>query len=289
MRWVVSILLSLLASLCLANQNDPDVSIPEKTGQLGYTVASRSPKEEHVVITIVYDNVEHDSRLKTAWGYSCLVERDGTRILFDTGGEGPTLLENMRGLAIDEEAIDAVVLSHEHWDHIGGLEALLKTGAQPTVFVPQSFSTAFKREVAKHASVVEVQGNCSIAPGIHTTGEVVSAIPEQALVVETVEGIVVITGCAHPGIVEMVKRAKHAVPGEVRLVMGGFHLGGAPKDRIDTITREIMNLNVQGVAPSHCTGELARTCLEEAFGARYAASGVGWRIRLPSEQGDNQE
>jgi 7,8-dihydropterin-6-yl-methyl-4-(beta-D-ribofuranosyl)aminobenzene 5'-phosphate synthase len=76
---------------------------------------------ERLTITIVYDNNEYDERLKTAWGFSCLVERGELSLLFDTGGDAPTLLSNMEVLELDPRDIDTVVLSHIHSDHVGGL------------------------------------------------------------------------------------------------------------------------------------------------------------------------
>jgi len=74
-------------------------------------------------ITIVYDN-EACPGLKSDWGFSCLVEA-GERILFDTGPTGEELIFNMERLGIKAQSISKVVISHNHWDHAGGLEKLL--------------------------------------------------------------------------------------------------------------------------------------------------------------------
>ena len=242
-----------------------------------------------VTFTIVYDNNRYDERLQTAWGFACLVESGKTTVLFDTGGDGPMFLGNMVKLDVAPQAIDAIVLSHAHGDHTGGLGALLSTGAQPTVYVPASFSSSFKDDVRARTELVEVVGPMEILPGFYTTGEVGSGIVEQALVVETGAGLVVVTGCAHPGVVEMVRRARDArraregVGSEVYLVMGGFHLGSASRQRIEGIIADFRDLGVRKVAPCHCTGDLAREMFAEAFGADFVPAGVGRVVAIGSE------
>jgi 7,8-dihydropterin-6-yl-methyl-4-(beta-D-ribofuranosyl)aminobenzene 5'-phosphate synthase len=242
-----------------------------------------------VTFTIVYDNNRYDERLHTAWGFACLVEAGETMVLFDTGGDGALLLNNMMKLGLDPQAIDAIVLSHAHGDHTGGLGALLSTGAQPVVYVPASFSSSFKNGVRARTELVEVAGPMEILPGFYTTGEVGSGIVEQALAVETAEGLVVITGCAHPGVVEMVRQARDVhqargiVGGEVYLVMGGFHLGSASRQQIEGIIADFVDLGVQKASPCHCTGDLARQMFAEAFGADFVPAGVGRVIPIGLE------
>jgi 7,8-dihydropterin-6-yl-methyl-4-(beta-D-ribofuranosyl)aminobenzene 5'-phosphate synthase len=251
-----------------------------------------------VTFTIVYDNNAYGAspesaprQLRTSWGFACWVETEETTVLFDTGGDGATLMNNLTELGLDPWAIDAVVLSHAHGDHTGGLMALLGRGIEPTVYVPASFSAAFKRNVRLLTDLVEVTEATAIAPGIHTTGEVGSSVIEQALAVETEDGLVVVTGCAHPGVVEMVRRAKVAVasglgaPGvstgdPVALVMGGFHLRSASRARVEGIITDFRDLGVQRVAPCHCTGDQARQLFADGFGASCVLAGVGWSTQM---------
>jgi 7,8-dihydropterin-6-yl-methyl-4-(beta-D-ribofuranosyl)aminobenzene 5'-phosphate synthase len=205
-------------------------------------------------------------------------------VLFDTGGDSATLLGNMAKVDLDPEAIDAVVLSHIHGDHTGGLMGLLDSGARPTVYMPAAFPASFKADVRARTDLVEVTGPMEVMPGVYTTGQVGSGIVEQALVVETSAGLVIVTGCAHPGIVEMVRRAKEVTAGEVALVMGGFHLGGASRGQIEGIIAEFHRLGVEQVAPCHCTGDQARRMFAEAFGTGCTLAGVGWAMSMGLRQ-----
>jgi 7,8-dihydropterin-6-yl-methyl-4-(beta-D-ribofuranosyl)aminobenzene 5'-phosphate synthase len=225
-------------------------------------------------ITVVYDNRTLDPNLASAWGFSCLVNGD---LLFDTGGDGRTLLSNMIKMGIDPAGIRTVVLSHAHGDHTGGLGGLLGTGVRPTVYVPRSFPARFKADVRSLTTLVEVHGPVEIRPGIHTTGEVGRGLVEQALAVETGDGLVVVTGCAHPGVVEMVRCAQSVGARLPRpyLVMGGFHLGGTSQRRVKAIIADFRQLGVQRVAPCHCTGDPAIRVFAEEYGDDFIKAGVG--------------
>jgi 7,8-dihydropterin-6-yl-methyl-4-(beta-D-ribofuranosyl)aminobenzene 5'-phosphate synthase len=248
--------------------------------------ATEVGKAPHVILTIVYDNnppapgtTPGDPPLRTGWGFSCLVQRDGTTLLFDTGGDGATLQNNLEGLGIDPADIDIIVLSHYHSDHTGGLDAVLDAGATSTIFVPASFPEDFKDRLATRTSVVEVTGPAEIAEGFRTTGEMGSSIVEQALVVDASTGLVLVTGCAHPGIVAIVRSAAGA--GDVDLVMGGFHLRDESPDECAALVAEFEALGVARVAPTHCTGETARASFAAAFGDSYVPAGVGTVIEIP--------
>jgi len=235
-------------------------------------------------IMIIYDNYPFDERLHPAWGFSCLVRLAETTILFDTGGDGSTLLHNMRQLGIDPGEVDTVVLSHIHGDHVGGLSDFLKQNSAVTVYLPQSFPKSFKEQVTSPgAKVAEVSEAREIFTGVYTTGELGDGTKEQSLIVTTSQGLVVITGCAHPGVVNIIRKAKDVVPdARVYLVMGGFHLLGASLARIESIIDKFGQLSVAKVAPCHCSGDETRRLFEERYGEDYIKSGVGKRVPLPS-------
>jgi 7,8-dihydropterin-6-yl-methyl-4-(beta-D-ribofuranosyl)aminobenzene 5'-phosphate synthase len=234
-------------------------------------------------MTILYDNNRFDPRLKTAWGFSCVVRGLEKTVLFDTGGDGPTLLGNMRQLGVEPAEVDIVVLSHIHGDHTGGLERFLEKNRRVTVCLPASFPGNFKKAVMSlGAHVEEVLEPRELFPGAYTTGEIGDGIREQALALETAAGLMVITGCAHPGILKMVRKARE-ITGEERvyLVVGGFHLGGEHASTLESIADELRRLSVQNVAPCHCSGDGTRKLFRKKFGENYVESGVGKKIDLP--------
>jgi len=239
-----------------------------------------------LTLSVIYDNNPYDPRLSTAWGFSCLIEGAGLKVLFDTGGDGPLLLSNMEALGLRAEGIEAVVLSHIHGDHTGGLQVLLRRLQGVTLYLPQSFPQGFKDRVRLHgARVREVRGPLEICPGVYSTGEMGRGLKEQALLLRTRVGTILITGCAHPGVVQMVARARELTGGPISLVMGGFHLLGLPQAEVREIARALRGLGVCCVGPCHCSGQEARRVFREEFGPRFIEVGVGRRIGLKEIEG----
>jgi 7,8-dihydropterin-6-yl-methyl-4-(beta-D-ribofuranosyl)aminobenzene 5'-phosphate synthase len=245
---------------------------------VAYGERDPSMTEGPILLTIVYDNHTFDPRLESAWGFACLVETPQGVVLFDTGGEGQILMGNLEALGYDPRRIKVVVLSHVHADHIGGLDALLEVNPNLTVYLPRSFPQDVIRRIAAQATVVEVDEPCEILPGVHTTGEMGAPIVEQALVVETSAGLVVLTGCAHPGVTQLTRRASEGGP--VYLVMGGFHLEGASLDEVQQVIRELRAIGVEKVAPCHCTGEGAIAAFSQAYGSDFIQAGVGTTLSI---------
>ena len=235
-----------------------------------------------VRLTSVFNNTPSRKGLKTGWGYACLIQGLKREILFDTGADGERLLENMQKLHKDPRQVDMVVLSHIHHDHVGGLKAFLAVNPDITVYVPASFPSSIKEMIRIHgARVMAVKGPMQIAPAVFTTGQMGHAVKEQALVVKTGEGLVVITGCAHPGIAHMVRRAKTLYKAPVYGAVGGFHLSGRSDAVIDQIIEEMKALGVKTVAPSHCTGPRARQRFKAAWGNEFLDGGLGAVVEIP--------
>ncbi len=234
------------------------------------------PARRPMTITVAFDNNRYRPGLETAWGFACVVQGGEHALLFDTGADGRMLLANMTALGLDPRDLDAVVLSHAHADHTGGLDAVLQANPRVTVYLPAGLPAATVDRVrARAARVVEVTGPMEIQPGIWSTGPLGRDITEQAIVVQRASGTTVITGCAHPGIVEMVRRAREVSAGEIGLVIGGFHLGGATQAGLRNVVSGLREMGVERIAPCHCTGEKAVGLLATAFGAGYQRCGVG--------------
>ncbi len=260
---------------------------PSPTATIAPTSTSPAPTAmptaapSGVTVTILYENNASDPRLETAWGFSCLVEGLEKTILFDTGGDASLLLRNMRALGIDPQNVDVVVISHIHNDHLGGLAGFLEENPAVTVYLPQSFPENIKSATREAgAEVVAVHGPVEICEHALSTGELGDSIQEQSLVLETTQGLVVITGCAHPGVVNIVRRAQELTGEEVALVLGGFHLGGASEAEIASIVEDFRRLGVRRVAPCHCSGDVARRLFGETYGENFIPAGVGSRLEI---------
>jgi len=242
-------------------------------------VAEPNLDSNDLSLTIVYDNNPFKEGLETRWGFSCYVEGTEKTNLFDVGGESSVLLGNMKKLGIDPESIDTIVLSHIHYDHIGGLSDFLKVNAEVTVLLPKSLPQSVKNTVNKAgAKLVEVHKPIKICKDVYSTGELGGFIKEQSLVIKTSKGLVVITGCAHPGVVNIVKKAKEMHKTDVYLALGGFHLCWMNQRQIKGIVEGLKEQNVKKIAPCHCSGDLARKLFDKTYEKDFILSGVGEKI-----------
>jgi 7,8-dihydropterin-6-yl-methyl-4-(beta-D-ribofuranosyl)aminobenzene 5'-phosphate synthase len=233
-------------------------------------------------VAVVFNNIPFDTRLTTSWGFSCLIEGTEQTILFDTGGDGKILLSNMNLMDIDPKSIDTVFLSHIHGDHTGGVEEFLKQDPNITVCLPESFPISFRQAMTKYGARIKgVAHFTSLFDSVHSTGEMGDWIKEQALILATSNGLVIITGCAHPGVVNVVREARERCNKNVYLLMGGFHLGGMTSAEIQGVIRRLKALGVKKVAPSHCTGERAMSMLRDAWGENFLEAGAGAIIEVP--------
>ena len=204
-------------------------------------------------VTIVYDNTAFTKELQADWGFSALVEANGKTILFDTGGSGSILLSNMSKLGIAPDEIGDVFISHAHFDHTGGLSALLDQNNRVKIWVPPSF-----RGVKNAREVVEVEAPASLYEGIYSTGELDGI--EQSLCIETPEGIVLVAGCSHPPMVDILGAASGF--GNVYGIIGGLH-GNRPESlkRFDLI------------CATHCTQYQKE--IASLYPDRYIGGGAG--------------
>jgi len=191
-------------------------------------------------ITILYDN-EAKEGFKAGWGFSCLIETPQNKVLFDTGWDGNILMHNMEIAGIKPEEIDKIVLSHSHWDHIGGINHILKYNKKTEVYVLKSFSKNLKNEIKRHSQLIETFYPQIICENVCTTGELGHKTKEQSLVIKTKKGNVIVTGCAHPGIDNIIKKSKEF--GDIYAIIGGFH---------DSENLKVLK-GIPVVVPCHCT------------------------------------
>ena len=232
-----------------------------------------------VTATIIYDNYVHTDGLKADWGYSILIEGAGKTILFDTGTNPKIFRENFEKMKLDASNIDEVFISHEHGDHFGGLHEFLSLNKEVKVVVPETFSERFISDYINECKALQlVSGPAQISRHLYTTGVMGEQIPEQALVLNTSKGLIVMTGCSHPGIIEMLNEIKETFGKDIYLVFGGFHLMMSSSKNIDKIIAEMKELGVQKCGATHCTGEKQIGWFREAFGENFVEMGVGNKI-----------
>ncbi|MBN2189706.1 MAG: MBL fold metallo-hydrolase [Candidatus Aureabacteria bacterium] len=230
-------------------------------------------------VKILFDKESKNKKLRVGWGVSFLINET---VLFDTGEDGAWLLDNIRLLDVDISKIKTVVISHEHWDHIGGLWELLGEKKGIKVYICPGFSDEFKAKVKKSGGApVEAKTLTEVDKDIFVTGEIEGKykgcyMPEQALILKTARGISVITGCAHPGIIKMIKKAKSLFPQEdIYSALGGFHLLDENGETIKNIAGEFRKLGVKKAGPTHCSGEETKRIFREEYGKDFIDIDVG--------------
>lgn len=190
-------------------------------------------------IVILVDDLVPEGR-RSVHGFSALVETEETRLLFDTGPDGDVLMEALAAEGVGVEDLDLVVISHAHKDHVGGLARLLYHRPRLPVSAPVRSAPSIAKMLPRGAVVVGEKGPGMVAPHIRTTGDLPGDIPEQALVISTAGGYVVLTGCGHPGLGILLA----AAGGNVVMVVGGLH----------SLSDEDVSLtSLDGLVACHCT------------------------------------
>lgn len=211
-------------------------------------------------ITIVYDNSLRKHGLEAGWGFSCLIETEKTSaILFDTGADGAILFHNMKELGIDPRRVGIIVISHAHGDHTGGLWDILEVNRNAEIYVPASAGSRIPGR-----KVTAVTGAVQISEKVFSTGELNGV--EQSLAIRTDKGIVVVVGCSHPGVGEIIDAASGF--GKIYGIVGGLH-GFRNFDRLRGLSL---------ICPCHCTQYKSE--IRRLFPEQYLACGAGLQLQL---------
>lgn len=243
---------------------------------LGVAGVSGASAKGQIRITVLYDNYVYTEGTRADWGFSCLIELADETILFDTGTRPDILMHNVGRLGVDLSEIDRIVISHQHGDHTGGLLRVLEDVSGVPVYLPRPFPDDLVSRIESAGGVpVPVGEPTEIHPGVHLTGTMEGRVPEHALIVETGDGTLLITGCSHPGIENIVGRTRQIVDQDIRLVLGGFHLLSHSRSQLRAIMRTFREVGVLGCAPTHCTGDDAIAFIREAYGERCLRAGTG--------------
>jgi 7,8-dihydropterin-6-yl-methyl-4-(beta-D-ribofuranosyl)aminobenzene 5'-phosphate synthase len=267
--------------------------------------------------TILYDAFGNSHHLKKDWGFSVLLEYAGKKILFDTGNDCKIFAANARELNVDLRDLDFVVISHRHGDHISGLSHLLKVNPKVKVYAPAELFGVFGSTLPKGfyktvdtlpenmryfdgeeseaiptgspwpgANFVFVDARLEVAPGIFiipTVSKVTGTLElrELSLAIDTPRGLVVVVGCSHPGVEEILSAAS-VVNSHIHMLLGGLHLVKTPDAEIERLAGALHDKwKIDRIAPGHCTGEPAFAKLKQVFGDSYLYAGLGSRVEVP--------
>ena len=216
-------------------------------------------------ITIIYDNTSVSDLFTSDWGFSCLIEFNDKKILFDAGANGKILMENMKKLNINPKAISDVFLSHNHFDHIGGLSAFLNANNDVIVHVPPSL-----RGIRYAKKVIYYDKPTKIYKNIYTTGELENI--EHSMILKTHKGLIVVTGCSHPKMKDILNTANKF--GKIHAVVGGLH-GFNKFDLFE---------NLSWFCPTHCTQYQKE--LGKLFSEKIVTGGVGKIIKIEESKNE---
>ena len=267
--------------------------------------------------TILYDAFGNAENLKRDWGFSVLIEYSGKKILFDTGNNARTFAQNVRAMHVDLKDLDFVVISHRHGDHTSGLDYLLKVNPKVKIYAPaESFGVfgsilpqGFYKSVDSlpnsmryfdgaepeafpsgspwpQANFVSVDSSVEIAPGISLVPTVSNVkgtleLRELTLAINTPHGLVLVVGCSHPGVEEILSAASR-LNSHIHMLLGGLHLVKTPDAEIERLANALHDQwKIDRIAPGHCTGEPAFAKLKQVFGDSYVYAGLGSRVDIP--------
>ncbi|NLC07616.1 MAG: MBL fold metallo-hydrolase [Syntrophomonadaceae bacterium] len=272
-----------------------------------------SPSNSTTCISILVENTVQLPGLKAEHGWSVFIESSKGRILFDTG-QSPLLLANAKLLGLDLSAVDKIVISHGHYDHTGGLAEILQLNpvaqvyAHPDIFKPRFYrrpdgtarEIGMPKEIINSKRFTLSRESVALFPGCLTTGEIPKSQPDltvkhffedragthpdlikddQALILESRKGLIVILGCCHSGLKATFDRVK-ALTGQtsIYMVIGGMHLNGASAELVKQTIRALREYSVQRIGLGHCTGAMGTFALQTEFPDRCFPCLTGLRM-----------
>jgi len=223
--------------------------------------------------SIVFDNYTANEKLESFWGFSCMINDN---FLFDTGSNGRALVRNMSKMGFDIEKLEYLFISHPHWDHIGGIDSIVDINSNLTLFLPDSLSKLYIRDLKKLSKKVKIINEypTKLVDNFYSTG-IMHPIGEHSLVIDEGDFGIVVAGCSHPGIHNIVKRAKDILNKPIVYAIGGFHLMRSREEEIIEVVKELKLLGVEYITPTHCTGDLAIEIFKAEYGENYIPGGVG--------------
>ena len=250
------------------------------------SVVAANPPDNSITAVSSHEPSKSKADLYTKGALSAYIKVNGKVILFDTGGKATSPLKNLEELGLDVSAIDAIVLSHSEPDHVQGLPDLLNAAAmKPKIYTPAPAATAIV-QANPDAEVFAVLKPTRVLPDAWIVGPIEletkgRPLIEQALVLDQPDGLVVIVGCSHPEIIEVVQQVKEVFGHRrIKLVAGGVHLQKTPSDEIREISLKLQQKGVKSLALSNCTGAPAMRIFRQEWGDRVVSLDGGDTIEF---------
>jgi len=229
-----------------------------------------------VKMTVLFDNTVAAEGAAPGWGFACLIEGPEKTILFDTGADREIFLKNAALLNKDLSKVETVVISHNHGDHTAGLFAVLDKRRDLPVLLPDltpnDILDPIRTAGGRPETTTKIREICRDVFLVPLTGQGVS---EVALALRTDKGLVLLTGCAHPGIVEFLVRTNEELGAKTAVVLGGFHLMNHTEEQVGKIISSFKENGVTACGATHCTGEKSIALFKKAFGPNFLPMGVG--------------
>lgn len=182
-----------------------------------------NPKNKSFEVTVVFDNRGAKEGFKMGFGFAALIRKESTGeyFLFDTGGNGTILSHNIKELGVEMSVIKAVVISHAHMDHAGGLDEIVRNNSKIKIYVPMRSSAGFNSTYPE-ADITPVDELLEIEENVFSSGQFGTNFTEQCLYLKNDKGeIIILVGCTHPGLAQFITKAKELGP--IKAVIGGFH------------------------------------------------------------------
>lgn len=215
-------------------------------------------------ISIIFEN-SAKKNLACGWGFSALLEKGNETVLFDTGTCGSDLLSNLKEMDFDIDKLSKVVISHDHWDHTGGIFELLKVKKGSTFYVGEDLGKIYCEEIERRGGKVSKGKEWrQLAEDIHITPVLAGDMAEQALVINNRDYVFLLLGCSHPGVEKFIKISYRRF-GKPICFAGGFHYFPLPDKKISQKIKRINKYPILRVFPMHCTGARGIALLKESF------------------------
>jgi len=234
--------------------------------------------ENVVQVTIIYDNYQDDKSLKTDWGFACLVEYQGNKVLFDAGRDAALYKKNVELLEIDPKEIPGLFISHAHGDHTAGMPWITKINPSVKCYLPSSYAEELGSRDQLPENSIALADPAHLFGPFYSTGDSFEAFREQGLIILTENGGILITGCGHPGPVAMVSKAEKELGIEIHTLIGGLHLMRSSENDVLKIAETLKSMGIKQICPTHCTGDNSIAYFKEFFGEDYIQGGSGREI-----------